>query len=607
MTRTSDYLAGFVDSQGELEHYIRRRAAEVPSLDPTAPHHRSRLRALVEAGIGSRLDSPRASTTWLPLSEPTTSQTGVRTQRVALTTGGRHPLPAILYRPPAGASPSPGVLFLSGHAALGKDEPSFAHVCLRLAEAGCVVLAPEPWAQGERVGAEQLWGVEAHTLEGIRRWWGDRWLVAEMLLEYRCALDVLESLSEVDADQLGVTGVSGGGWMTTLLMAVEPRLHAAAIATFITSRAAYRTFGQAQDAEQHLVGAAELDHGDFIAAMAPRPVAVLAAKWDFFPIEGTFDSVAYAQAAYSANDAADQLRIRTADCGHGYSPALREDAIEFFAESFGLPVPERRLEAPAETDSTPGRRAEEWALLPAVAYTAMHPRSAEWLRETVSRGRRTPQHTSVRWVSGRPDAAGVFWRSETDLSCGGVACGTAPATRAAQGRLSLVLTPHGTDDRTEESVQARLKAAHGPDDGPMVHLDLRGQGALRAREGATTPGAELGGIADDPTYRPLCELLWLGDSLMAGRVYDLLRAVEVLLEDATLAAGWQLAAEVQVLTLGDGPRLCAELAATLDPRVVPVPLDGDGVDVRERLDRGGDDWVREWWEWVLPGWLQSPA
>jgi dienelactone hydrolase len=607
MIRSSDYLAGLVDSHGELEHYVRRRAAGVPSLDPTAPDHRSRLGALVEGGIGSRLESPRASTAWLPLAEPTRSQTGVSTQRVSLNISGRYPVPALLYRPSSGAPSSPAVLFLSGHAALGKDEPSFAHVCLRLAEAGCVVLAPEPWAQGERVGAGQLWGVEAHTLEGIRRWWGDRWLVAEMLLEYRCALDVLESLPGVDAQRLGVTGVSGGGWMTTLLMAVDPRVQAAAIATFVTSRAAYRTFGQAQDAEQHLVGAAQLDHGDFIAAMAPRPVAVLAAQWDFFPIEGTFDSVSYARAAYDANAAGDRLRIRTAESGHGYSPALREDAIEFFAQSFALPRPERHLEAPAGMDNAPLAPAEEWTLLPPVTYTAMHPRSTEWLHETVWRGRTTPQHTAVRWPSDRPDTPGVFWRSEADLTCGGVASGTQPATGAAKGGLSLVLTPHGTDDRTDERLPALLGATHRSDDGPMVHLDLRGQGAFRASGGATTPGAEPGAITGDPTYRLLCELLWLGDSLMAGRVYDLLRAVDVLLEDATLAERWQLAAQVRVLTLGDGPRLCAEFAAALDARIVPVALDGEGVDVRERLDRGGDDWIREWWEWVLPGWLHSPA
>ncbi len=644
MSETSghrDYLDGYADAHAELEHHVRRRAASVRGWDVLDAGHADRVRALVAAGISADLDAVRPTTTLLAAGPVAVAEGGVTVRRMVLRPEDRPPIPAVLYLPrgpgpvEGSGTPAPGVLFLPGHAHLGKDEPAFATVCAGLARAGCVVLAPDPWAQGERIGGDGSWGVEAHTVEGLRRWWGDRWLIAEMLLEARCALDVLEAMPEVDATRLGVTGVSGGGWMTTLVMAVDPRVDAAAVATFVTSRASYRTFAQAQDAEQHLAGAAELDHHDFLAVMAPRSVAVLAATWDFFPIEGAFDSVCRAAPAFDARGASDALRFRTAECGHGYTDPLREDAVEFFAEVFGLSRTERRLDravpprvtAGVTTDGEPavddGRAvggepaADELRgerRLPEAGYRTMRPRGERWLRDRVFEGREVPELTRVRWLTQRDGVRGLFWRSGADLSCGGLirtpgAGAPVLGEHPRDGVLGLVLTPNGTLDAGDASLAARLEALHPADAGPRVHLDLRGQGAFRAASGAITPGTSLGGIAAEPTYRLLCELIWLGDSLMAGRVHDLLQAIGVLLADPGVGEGRRLARTVRVLVRGDGPRLCAELAALLDPHVVVVPVDAaHGLDdLPDVLADAGAEWIQRWWEWVLPGWLATPG
>jgi hypothetical protein len=54
-------------------------------------------------------------------------------------------------------------------------------------------------------------------------------------------------------------------------------------------RRSFMYSGAGQDSEQIWPGMTALgfDHEDILLAMAPRPVLVLAAQYDYFPIEGT--------------------------------------------------------------------------------------------------------------------------------------------------------------------------------------------------------------------------------------------------------------------------------------------------------------------------------
>ena len=79
-----------------------------------------------------------------------------------------------------------------------------------------------------------------------------------------------------------------------MVMMADPRIAAAAPATFIMNRDSYQRTGQSQDAEQIWSGftGGGYDHEDILLAMAPKPVCVLAVTSDFFPIEGTRRTVA---------------------------------------------------------------------------------------------------------------------------------------------------------------------------------------------------------------------------------------------------------------------------------------------------------------------------
>src|SRR5258705_11189966 len=101
-------------------------------------------------------------------------------------------------------------------------------------------------------------------------------------------VDYMLTRPDIDPNKIGVTGNSGGGTQTSLMMLGDPRIAAAAPATFIMNRETYMNCGGAQDAEQIWPGftAAGYDHEDILLAVSPKPVRVLAVQYDFFPIEG---------------------------------------------------------------------------------------------------------------------------------------------------------------------------------------------------------------------------------------------------------------------------------------------------------------------------------
>jgi hypothetical protein len=82
-----------------------------------------------------------------------------------------------------------------------------------------------------------------------------------------------------------VTGNSGGGTPASLVMLADPRVAAAAPATFIMNRETYQRTGQPQDAEQIWPGftGAGLDHEDILLAMAPKPGVRAGGDLRFFP------------------------------------------------------------------------------------------------------------------------------------------------------------------------------------------------------------------------------------------------------------------------------------------------------------------------------------
>jgi hypothetical protein len=364
-------------------------------------------------------------------------------------------------------------------------------------------------------------------------------------------------------------------------------------------------------------------------------VLVLAAEYDFFPYEGALESVARARRIFDLLGNPDAVRLVSAAHTHEYSPELGDAAVAFFADVFGLPAPATRPASVAGADEPvlPARRLwctdsgqvavdrpgsrfvhelelADYQRLRADAggpagsgddADAADSRMWTWLHDRVHAHRRRPDLPYTRWLPGPAQTQHAFWHSEVDLWGAGVLVDRAPAGET--GQVWLGLLHDGTADL--HSGHRLLDVAAGS---LLLVPDLRGQGALRQRERDRADESSSGGAPASPSltstvFKLTCDLLWLDDSLAAGRVFDVTRAIDMVCSDAALRAAhpW-LGADTPVHLYGEGVgAFHAVLAATVDERVTSVRIADPVVDPDRLVSCRLWDDGRGGWQGLLPG------
>lgn len=249
------------------------------------------------------------------------------------------PVTANLYLPKERKAPAPGVVGSCGHSANGKAAEAYQSFAQGLARLGYVCLIFDPIGQGERLQyvtgdlkPRHGVGVSEHLYGG-----NQQFLVGEFLGAWRAwdgirALDYLLTRPEVDPKHIGITGNSGGGTMTTWLCGVEPRWTMAAPACFVTTFLRNLQNELPADTEQcpPRALARGLDHSDFIAAMAPKPVVLLGKEKDFFDARGLEQAHARLQRLYALLGAEENLSLFMGPTYHGYTQENREAMYRWF-------------------------------------------------------------------------------------------------------------------------------------------------------------------------------------------------------------------------------------------------------------------------------------
>ncbi|MBI1320433.1 MAG: hypothetical protein GC168_16020 [Candidatus Hydrogenedens sp.] len=244
---------------------------------------------------------------------------------------------AALYLPLA-PGPYPAVLVPCGHSDNGKAAETYQRACILLARNGIAAFCYDPIGQGERYvyfdadGKPISGGTTLqHTLAGIGCILTGTNMAAYHIWDGIRGLDYLESRPDIDATRLACSGNSGGGTLTSYLMALDERITVAAPSCYLTSfERLLDTIGP-QDAEQNIFGqlAFGMGHAEYVFMRAPKPTMMCAAQGDFFDIGGTWDSFRRAKTAFSFLGAPDHLDIAIADDKHGFSKPLREAMVRW--------------------------------------------------------------------------------------------------------------------------------------------------------------------------------------------------------------------------------------------------------------------------------------
>jgi cephalosporin-C deacetylase-like acetyl esterase len=250
----------------------------------------------------------------------TTQAEGFRIEKILYQSQPNFPVTALLYLPDAkpGATSNtqqkpPAIVIAPGHGFTGKaTDYTFAST---FARNGFAVLSYDPIGQGERLQYPDPANPGATLLKAATGEHGEAGLQPTLIGDALArtfawdgirAVDYLTSRPEIDPNRIGAFGCSGGGTMTALLGALDPRVHAIAVACYLTSFDTLLPTLGPQDAEQSTPNfiASGLDFPDWIELAAPRPYAIISTAQDMFPYAGALATTTEARRFYALFDSA---------------------------------------------------------------------------------------------------------------------------------------------------------------------------------------------------------------------------------------------------------------------------------------------------------------
>jgi hypothetical protein len=321
-------------------------------------------------------------------------------------------IPALLYEPTSIKGRIPVVLNPNGHHLGGKSMDYKQARCINLAKRGMLALNTEFIGMSELSMDRDHSRIAHLDLCGVAG-------VSAFYLAMKRGLDVLLSHRNADPNRVAMTGLSGGGWQTAILSAIDERI------TVVVPVAGHSPVWQRVncaadigDLEQIPVDQCTVADYDLLTALfAPRPALLIYNLRDdcCFRSRRTYRSVYKpVKPVYESLGVGDDFRFyENSDPGtHNYESDSRGRLYRFLNDQFDLDTPEQDLpfkdELLSERDATVGlpqdnetllslaqNAANRIALKPLRGKTQIHARRRE-LSETIVLRRNRPKDQKAR-------------------------------------------------------------------------------------------------------------------------------------------------------------------------------------------------------------------
>ncbi|HKB37799.1 MAG TPA: alpha/beta fold hydrolase [Gemmataceae bacterium] len=237
-------------------------------------------------------------------------------------------VPAYLFIPTGRKGKVPAILCLHQTTAIGKGEPAGLggnpnlHYALHLAERGYVTLAPDYPSFGDY---RYDFSKSTFVSGSMKAIWNNM-----------RAIDLLQSLPEVDAERIGCIGHSLGGHNTMFTAAFDPRIKALVSNCGFNSFPKYfkgdlkgwssaRYMPRIASQFENKAGKMPFDFPEVVAAFAPRPfLASSPLHDDNFEVSGVKDCIAAARPVYELLGAKEKLAANYPDCKHDFPADVRK-------------------------------------------------------------------------------------------------------------------------------------------------------------------------------------------------------------------------------------------------------------------------------------------
>jgi dienelactone hydrolase len=559
------------------EHYIRR----IRAMEQAADARRAGLRTKADAEAYVREVREKIRRCFGPMPEKTPlnarvtrvqPRDGYRLENVIFDSRPGFPVTANLYVPTGRTGKLPGVIGVCGHSANGKAGGTYQAFAQGLARQGYVVLIFDPMGQGERLqhvneAGKARFGVgtSEHIHAGNRMTLAGEFIGSWFAWDGIRAVDYLLTRPEVDPQHIGLTGNSGGGTQAAWLLALEPRFTMAGPSCFITTWRRNFENEEIADSEQcpPQVLAHGIDHSDFVAAFAPKPVILMGQEKDFFDARGLEEAFGRVKSLYRLLGVEQNARLFIGPDYHGYSQANREAMYGFFNEqtkiASGQKEPTLVMEKDAELQCTP--EGQVGLAQPATAFSILRDQSRKWrearparsgdeLRRLLSASLKLPARSGVpdyrilRPSTGRAypkrHAATYAVETEPELHAIVYRLSDQPLTsRPPRGEKRAVLyVAHRSADAELRSESLLNEIIAAEPTAAFFACDPRGVGESQPVVGARDFTAPYGG----DYFHAACGLMF--DAPVAGqRTHDVLRVIDWLRDQGheqvhVVARGW---------------------------------------------------------------------
>ena len=247
-------------------------------------------------------------------------------------------IPALLYEPENLRGRVPAVLNPNGHHRGGKAMDYKQVRCINLAKRGMLALNFEFIGMGELQGSLNHMQQAHIDLCGVAG-------VSAMYLAMKRGLDVLLAHEHADPERVAMTGLSGGGWQTAVLTAIDERI---GVSVPVSGHSpiwhrATRRWQDHGDLEQTPVDLCTVADYDTLTAMfAPRPALLVHSVNDSIFRPEFMRPALYtpARKVYERLGASDRIGFyANEDPGtHNYEKDIRERLYELLKKSWDLDI-----------------------------------------------------------------------------------------------------------------------------------------------------------------------------------------------------------------------------------------------------------------------------
>lgn len=563
---------------------------------------------------------PKKKTPLNPQITGTLDRDGYTIEKVIFESRPKFFVTAHLYLPKARKGKVPGVVGTCGHSLNGKNEEAYQSFAQGLALQGTACLIYDPIGQGERsqyfeeenkvsMGPTHQHNVAGNQLELVGEFFGS-WRAWDGIR----ALDYLLTRPEIDPKHVGVTGNSGGGTMTTWLLGIEPRWTMGAPACFVTTWRRNLENELPQDNEQcppRSLGLG-LDHDDYIAAMAPKPVIILSKERDYFDARGAEETLGRLKHLYGLLGAEENIKLHVGPTTHGYSQENREAMYRFFNSvtkaSDAQSEPKITIEDDATLWCTPtGQVVTDLKSRTVFDFTKAKAEKLKTAREAkqlngdalktaVSTSLRMPERVksppNVRILRasgkgrGYPKKYWINYAVDTEPRIQAVCTmlgeerlySRPPQAESKNGRALLWIADESSDTELRDEPLIRELMEQEGNSVPVFTCDVRGVGESLP---GTAGGRPRGYYGADYFYAAYANML--SKPYLGGKTFDVLRVLDFLAK-----YGWT---DVHIASKGWGT-LPAGFAALLDDRVKKVTL-------KDKLESWHSLATDEHYEWPL--------